>query len=416
MAPPGAAARSAAALAAGRLHALFSADARDIRSRRGREAPRLRGARRALEFDQRAAASALRRRSCGSQRCRGIRAQPSAVGAHAAPALRVARVARSIADAPHADSCGGSCRGHLRGRAGWGAHARRGAARHARCSPCAHCLCPSPARSASRRPRAPPSSRHPRGPRHRTASPSCARAPRLPNCPLARPTACGRPGASLAAGRMSSANARRRRDFFPTKPGPYVGRPGIPTVPCRKLPTRGQSRYSSTQSFRNTRVREQMPRPALLYSARHPSPRQASQWCARIGSVHGSSGIAASAANLAARPQGLSHGCARSRSALAADLGGRPRRGACTVAEHAHQILGVAALVGSGVAEFRVRTPRHRRGGHRVRHRARCGELALAVPLYRNAEEAGVALSAAGCAYFAGTAPLRTAGAALDRR
>ena len=169
-APPGAprwhrqaaAARSAAALAAGRLHALFSADARDIRSRRGREAPRLRGARRALEFDQRAAASALRRRSCGSQRCRGIRAQPSAVGAHAAPALRVARVARSIADAPHADSCGGSCRGHLRGRAGWvrmHAEELRGTALF----PCAHCLCPSPARSASRRPRAPPSSRHPRG-------------------------------------------------------------------------------------------------------------------------------------------------------------------------------------------------------------------------------------------------------------
>ena len=155
-APPGAprwhrqaaAARSAAALAAGRLHALFSADARDIRSRRGREAPRLRGARRALEFDQRAAASALRRRSCGSQRCRGIRAQPSAVGAHAAPALRVARVARSIADAPHADSCGGSCRGHLRGRAGWGAHARRGAARH-RAVPRARTAC-APRRHAPR--------------------------------------------------------------------------------------------------------------------------------------------------------------------------------------------------------------------------------------------------------------------------
>ena len=40
--------------------------------------------------------------------------------------------------------------------------------------------------------------------------------------------------------------------------------------------------------------------------------------------------------------------------------------------------------------------------------------FALAVLLYRNAEEAGVALSAAGCAYFAGTvALLRTAGAAL---
>ena len=93
------------------------------------------------------------------------------------------------------------------------------------------------------------------------------------------------------------------------------------------------------------------------------------------GSVHGSTGSRGFGRKLG-RARFVLSDVRRSRSALAADLGGRPRRGACAVAEHAHQILGVArALVGSGVAEFRVRTPRHRRGGHRVRHRARCGEL-----------------------------------------
>ena len=130
----------------------------------------------------------------------------------------------------------------------------------------------------------------------------------------------------------------------------------------------------------------------------------------------GQRAVAASAANLAARPQGLScRMCAapvpRSPQILAAVRAVAHALWPSTLTKFWgwHALSWGVALLSFAFAH---RATAVVATGYAIALAA--ANFALAVLLYRNAEEAGVALSAAGCAYFAGTvALLRTAGAAL---